>query len=611
MAGALPEAVMSATVDEPQRADERRTWTTRSLLVADCGSAHTKVALISVVDGRYRLVARAQSATTNAPPVADLSVGVLRAVAELERVSGRVLLRDGRVITPQFEDDTGVDGFVLSTSVGGPLRLLTTGPGREALAALVQLAVGGLFVSTDALPVIPESVQGDSPEWQQVLPRSRRLTLTRCCSSARSSAPGAARRPSTTPSCRLGAGSAYSAPRRAPASPRRLPSTLPVLFTGNTADAEHVTTALQRQGASPQSVGALTPATLAPLSRAVNALYEGCVLRTLPGYADLRALATVPPTSCVTALSGMVRYLAQHFNTNVVGADVGANSTAVVGATAQGEYLPASHPMAGVGAGAGVVLRARGPQNILRWLSTPGTEDEVREYVLGRMLRPHALPASPRELELEHALAREAIALALRAPGSQFGSLSRLDVVVGTGSVLANVPHPGLAALILLDALQPRGITSLVLDTGNIADMLGGAAALDSGAAADVAENDAIMLQLGTFISPTGVVEEGEPMLRVVMEYADGRKHVDDVPAGVLRQYGLAPNEQAILGLYPAATVDVGLGPGQQARATEPVEGGALGLVIDTRGRPLTLPEDPAECARSVALWRKALGIEG
>ena len=318
-------------------------------------------------------------------------------------------------------------------------------------------------------------------------------------------------------------------------------SALPVLFTGNTADAEHVTTALQRQGASPQSVGALTPATLAPLSRAVNALYEGCVLRTLPGYADLRAQATVPPTSCVTALSGMVRYLAQHFNTNVVGADVGANSTAVVGATAQGEYLPASHPMAGVGAGAGVILRARGPQNILRWLSTPGTEDEVREYVLGRMLRPHALPASPRELELEHALAREAIALALRAPGSQLGSLSRLDVVVGTGSVLANVPHPGLAALILLDALQPSGITSLVLDTGNIANMLGGAAALDSGAAADVAENDAIMLQLGTFISPTGMVPEGEPMLRVVMEYADGRKHVEDVPTGVLRQFPAGP----------------------------------------------------------------------
>src|SRR5258708_1714696 len=99
-----------------------------------------------------------------------------------------------------------------------------------------------------------------------------------------------------------------------------------------------------------------------------------------------------------------------------------------------------------------------------RWLSAPASEEEVREYVLTRMLRPHALPASRRELELEHALAREALALALRAPGARIGGLHPLDVVLGTGSVLANVPHPALAALILLDALQPRRITSQVLD---------------------------------------------------------------------------------------------------------------------------------------------------
>lgn len=595
----------------PEVVGERRSWTTRSLLLVDCGSAHTKVALVGVVDGRYRLIARAQSDTTSAPPAANLSIGVLSAVADLERVSGRMLLRDGKVLSPQLDDGTGVDGVALVASVGGPLRLLTSGPGREALAALVQLAVGGLFVTIDSLPALPDGLQGDSPEWQQVLAQVQASHPHALLLVGSQFGPG--RGQTTLEDAVVQAGRWLGALRSSARSGEGtyVGAALPVLFTGNAGDAEYVTTTLQRQGASPQSVGALTPATLAPLSRAVSALYEGCVLRTLDGYADLRAQASVPPSSCVTALSGMVRYLAQHFNTNVVGADVGASSTAVVGATAQGEYLPASHPMAGVGAGAGVILRARGPQNILRWLSTPGTEDEVREYVLGRMLRPRALPASPRDLEFEYALAREAIALALRAPGSQLGSLSRLDVVVGTGSVFANVAHPGLAALILLDALQPSGITSLVLDTGNIANMLGGAAALDNAAAADVAESDAILLQLGTFISPTGVAPAGEPMLRVIMEYADGRKHVEDVPAGVLRRFPLSPNEQATLGLYPAATVDVGLGPGQHARATEPVEGGALGLVIDTRGRPLVLLDNPAECARDVALWRQALEQEG
>src|SRR5262249_13156803 len=105
-------------------------------------------------------------------------------------------------------------------------------------------------------------------------------------------------------------------------------------------------------------------------------------------------------------------------------------------------------------------------------------------------------------------------------------------------------------------------------------------------------------------------VPDGQPMLRVALEFADGRKHVEDIVQGTIVRLAVQPGEQTILGLYPAETVDVGLGPGQQARATEPVEGGALGLVIDARGRPLTLPQDPAERAARQAEWRRALGLE-
>jgi hypothetical protein len=150
----------------------------------------------------------------------------------------------------------------------------------------------------------------------------------------------------------------------------------------------------------------------------------------------------------------------------------------------------------------------------------------------------------------------------------------------------------------------------LVLDTAHIANMLGGVAGLNSVAAAQVAESDAVLLQLGTVISPVGVPAEGEPALRVVIEFTDGRKHVEDVPYGVLVRLPIAPGEQAFMGLYPAPTVDIGLGPGQQARASDPVDGGALGLIVDTRGRPLILPTDPAERIARQVEWRQALGLE-
>ena len=165
----------------------------------------------------------------------------------------------------------------------------------------------------------------------------------------------------------------------------------------------------------------------------------------------------------------------------------------------------------------------------MQWLSFISNEDEVREYILMRMLRPRSLPETPRELEFEHALAREAIQMALRAPGSRVGGMHPIDVVVGSGGVLSNVPHPAMAALILIDALQPRGITSLVLDTAHLANVLGSAASLDPVATAEVAERDAVLLQLGTLISTVGTPEPGQPLVRVTLEYGDGRTHSEEI----------------------------------------------------------------------------------
>ncbi len=593
----------------PQGSGGRPAHTMHSLLMIDCGSVYTKVALIGLVEGRYRLLARAQAPTTIAPPSNDVLLGVREAILALETSTGRILLRDGRLMTPEQEDGTGVDGLTLATSVGGPLRLLTSGPGREALAGLMQQSIGGLFVFSEMLPH-GVAIEPDSPDWHAALAQ---VAAFHPHAVVIVGAPFAGARGQATLDDTLAVArhwlDALADPATGEADGRT--SRLPVVFTGNAGDASSVKVALEGHARWVHAVEALSPSTLLPLSHTVGALYEAAVLRAQPGYAGLRALAGAPATSCVTALAGMARYLARHFQTNVVAADVGASATALCGGTLQGDFLPACHPTAGVGPGAGAILRARGPQNILRWLTRPVDEDELREYVLTRQLRPRLLPTSAAELEIEHALAREAIGLALRAPGSRIAGLYPMDVLLATGGVLANAPHPAMAALIMLDALQPRGISSLVLDTGHIANMLGGVAALDAASAAEVAEADAVLLQLGTCISPVGSAPDGEPVLRVALELSDGRTHVEDVAQGALVRLPLAPGEQALLTLQPAPSVDVGLGPGQQARTSEPVTGGALGLLIDARGRPLALPHDTEVRMRKQAEWRLALGLEG
>ena len=599
---------MTGAIGTQRRMTEpQATPSSRSLLVVDCGSVFTKVALLGVVEGRFRLLASSQVETTSVPPHADVMQGIHEGIAELESVCARVLLRDGRVLSPEQESGDGVDGVAVTVSAGGPLRLLTAGPGRDALAALVHRAIGGLFTALEPLPtdVIPAGGGGTSAEWERQVARLSALH-PHAVLVVGPLLEGQRGRPDIEETSRQVA--AWLDALRVRGAEATTQPEIPVIFAGTVADATVLRSALAGH-ANIQAIDPLSPSTLAPLNQAAAALYESAVLRAVPGFDGLRALSRVPPAAVTTSLAGTVRYLAQHYQMNVVGVDVGASATTLAGATAQGGFLPATHPDAGVGPGLGAILRATGAPNVLRWISEPVEEPELREYTVNRMLRPRLLPASPRELEIEHAFAREAILLALRAPGSTLAGLHPLDVLLGTGGVLANAPQPAQAALVLLDALQPRGITSLVLDAAQLAGMLGGVAAIDGAAAAEVTEIDAVVLQLGAVVSTSGSVAPGQPALRVTMEVVDGRRQVADVMPGELVRLPLGPSERALLTLVPAPTVDVGLGPGQQARASEPLGGGVLGLIVDTRGRPLVLPQQESERLARLRQWRQALGI--
>jgi hypothetical protein len=78
--------------------------------------------------------------------------------------------------------------------------------------------------------------------------------------------------------------------------------------------------------------------------------------------------------------------------------------------------------------------------------------------------------------------------------------------------------------------------------------------------------------------------------------------------AGTIEVIPLRVNEQALLTLIPAPTVDVGLGVGEHARAAEEIDGGLVGLIVDARGRPLNLPTDDTERQARLLQWSQALG---
>lgn len=607
---------MTAPVTDMMRASRPeenggRRSTVRSLLLIDCGSVFTTVALIGLADNQSRLLARAAHPTTIVAPQADVMLGVMDAISAVERIAGRALMRDGQVVTPEQPDGTGVDAVALVTSVGGPMRLFSTGPGRDTLAALLYRALAGLFTQVEQLPPLDAppyddetlqaiaNVQATAPHVMLIIGAT--LDATRGRAALDSAAQTVSRWLEALRSVPDGIPSGVD--------PRPV-GTLPVIFSGAPDDAAHLQAVLRESAPVFQATQTLSPSSLTPLNRSVGAFYEGAVLRPTPGYERLRRMVSAPPMATITSLGGVSRFLAQRYGMNVALVDVGASSTLVTAATAQGEFVPGAQPSMGVGPGAGRLLRAAGVASVLRWLPFELDENGLREYILTRMLRPQSIPATAAEVEIEHALAREAVRLALQAPGSRLMGVKPLDVIVATGGVFAHVPTPAHAALMLLDTLPLQGITSLALDTADIISTLGMAGALAPEIASHVVEMDALTLPLGPVITTSGAAPDGEVAVLATLEMADGRKISIEAPQDTLVRLPLALGERALLGLQPHPSVDIGLGPGRSAKATESIEGGALGVMIDTRRRPLALPFDSTSRFARLREWRAALGLE-
>ncbi len=587
--------------------------TARAILVADCGTIVTKVSLLGIVEGQYRLMACGEAPTTVVAPQKDITLGIIQAIGEIERVTGHTFVSKGRILSPQQQSGNGVDLFVAAISAGGPIRLVVLGAVSPQLAELATQAVSGLYAETHAIPSPSFSAAGSSGQGRWTAEQVQ-LEWERQLQSMRELQPHAAMivgladtSTGATPlqeACQLVINSLQD--QRKQGTGRNTP--LPVLYAGAPQYVEAVRRMLHGH-AEVTRVETLSAQTgLAPVSMATTALYERDVIQHVPGYEQMRGWSPATPVGAAGSLSSLVRFLAQHYSMNVTAVDVGASTTSVMMGGERGEFIPMVNPGVGIGPNIGTILQQVGTQRVTRWLPFDITEEELRQYVMNRMMHPQAVPTNLRDLQIAQAFAREALILTMETGAHANSRMFSADLILATGGVLAHAPKYGQAMLMLLDALQPRGVTSMVLDRTMLISQLGAVATVAPVAAVQVNENDAVMHRLGTCVVPFGDLPAGQPAIRVDVEYSNGRKVTAEVMSGSIEVIPLQVNEQALLSLYPAPTVDVGLGVGERARAAEEIDGGLVGLVIDARGRPLTFAQDNAERQARLLQWMQVIG---
>lgn len=574
-----------------------------SLLVVDVGSVSTRAALFDVVDGRYRFIASGVGPTTAGAPFHNVSEGVRLALDHLQQVTGRTFIgADEQLIMPTASDGSGVDSFAAVISVGEPLKVIVVG-----LLEDISLESARRLATTTYAQIVQRFSLNDRMKTDARLNAIMRLRPDLIIA-AGGTENGASQ--SVLKLLEAVGLAGYLQPQR------QRPE---VLFVGNQAIQPAIRSTFEGTVNLHFAPNVRPSLELEHLDAPQSELaHTYCRIRSqqIPGISELNSWAGGGLVPGATAFSRVIRFLSKELTTQkgVLGVNLGA-SAAVIAAAFDGDLSLGVFPQFGLGSRVVDLLDQVPAKEILRWLTMELTEDELRNYVYNKSLYPSSLPATEEEMAIEQALARQALNSATRLAGRGFpagvtpagdGLLPWFEAIIASGSVVAQAPKVAQAALLLLDGLQPCGVTTLVLDQNQIAPALGAAAAINPLLVVQVLESNAF-LHLGTVIAPVSHARPGSPILRLKMAYESGHEASLEVKQGALEVIPLPAGQTARLQLQPLHRSDVGMGaPGRGGGLK--VLGGALGVIIDARGRPLALP---ADLNRRKELYRKWLWTLG
>jgi hypothetical protein len=577
-----------------------------TLLTVDVGSVNTRASLFDVVDGRYRLVATGRASSTAGPPLFDVSEGVRNALDQLRQITGRRLVDETEsLVMPATRDGSGVDVFVATTSAGPRVR-----------AVLVGLMPG---ISVESAQRLASSTYLEVVEQIGLMDRRREEEQIDVILAAR-------------PDLLLvvggtdaGAGaSVLGMVDVASLAANLLPDGQKprVVYAGNRTLAASV---VERFGdrtpvaLAPNLRPAIGEEDLEPARRLLSEVIAEARAARISGFDELSHWSGGHLLPTAEAFGRVVRYLSRVYDRRkgVLGVDLGASQTTIAAAF-DGDLRLSVHSDLGLGDALTGLLRYSTLDKIARWLPFEMAESDIHDYLSNKALHPGTLPVEPTELHLEYALARQALRTALGLARAswpevrgQHGaeSMPALEPILASGGPLARCPRPGYTVLVLLDSLQPSGVSTLVLDPYSLMPAMGAAASVLPMASVQVLESGSFV-SLATVVSPVGQGRFGRPVLRLRLERDDGGEAVEgEVRLGQMVTIPLGQGQHAKLTLRPERGFDVGCGGNGKAGILR-VAGGAVGVVIDARGRPLRLPVDPARRIEMIQKWMWDLGAQ-
>ena len=564
-----------------------------SVLAIDVGNVNTRAMLVDVVEGEYRFIAAGVAPSTVNAPFRDIGEGVHRAVQNLQEIVGRNLIdASNHLIIPSQVNGSGIDRMMVTYSVGDELRIAVTG-----LLNDVSLESARHLANTTYSRIVEMTGLNDRRR-NEVLLDAMLLAQPELMILTGGTENGASRSVFKMAEiiimlCRL-------------LPPEKRPE---VFYAGNQALGKRIVDVLEKW----------TPTYLAPnvrpsidvedltaaqdvLSNVVTKIRQ----RQIGGLEALSQQVSAPPIPTANAFGRMITFLSKIYDPSkgVLGLNVGASST-IIAASVAGKLSLNVLPF-GQGSGVAQFMEPDQLAEIIKWLPIHSTIETVRDYLAQKTTFPSSIPMNAETLAIEQAIARQVIRRAFLQTLVRYPDLgTTFEPIMASGAVLNMAPTPAQSLLMLLDGIQPTGVTTLVLDQNGILPGLGAIAKINQILPVQVLESGAF-INLGTVISPVSDARYGTPILRVRLEYEAGNDTRIDIRQGSINVLPLQNGQTARIHFQALRSVEITPGHPREMESFK-IVGGVCGAIIAARGRPVVLPADASRRREMLKKWSLVL----
>jgi hypothetical protein len=302
----------------------------------------------------------------------------------------------------------------------------------------------------------------------------------------------------------------------------------------------------------------------------------------------------------------MITFLSRIYDSSkgVLGLNVGASATTI--AASVGGRLSLNVLPFGQGSGVSTFMQPDQLAEIAKWLPIHVAPEVIHDYLAQKVTFPGSIPMNAETLAIEQAIARQVIRRAFQQTLARYPDLgTTFEPIMASGAVINMAPTPAQSLLMLLDGIQPTGVTTLVLDQNGILPGLGAIAKINQILPVQVLESGAF-LNLGTVISPVSDARYGTPILRVRLEYDAGNDTRMDIRQGSINVLPLQNGQTARIHFQALRTVEITPGHPRELESFK-IVGGACGAIIDARGRPVVLPADASRRREMIKKWSLVL----